>query len=35
MYIYTVYDRIFWELLAKTNVFTPYIHGSGQTKLKV
>ena len=34
-YIYTVYDRIFWELPANNNVFTPYIYGSGQPYLFV
>ena len=28
--IYTVYDRIFGDFPAKSIVYTPYVHGSGQ-----
>jgi len=29
-YIYTVYDRIFFEFPAKNTVYSLYVHGSGQ-----
>ena len=29
-YIYTIYDRIFGDFLAKNTVYTPYIYGSAQ-----
>ena len=30
LYMYTVFDRIFGDFPAKTTVYTPYMHGSGQ-----